>query len=64
MPHTQEPMQQFTEETLSEAVLDSGAISTVCRKMWIDCYEEMLSDEDRLKLSKEPSSTNFKFGDG
>ena len=53
-----------TGETLSAAVLDSGATSTVCRKTWINCYEETLSDEDRLKVRNEPNSTNFKFGDG
>ena len=57
-------MQQFTGETLSAAVLDSGATSTVYGKTWIDCYEETLSDENRLKVTKEASSTNFKFGDG
>ena len=57
-------MQQFTGYTLSAAVLDSGATSTACGKTWIDFYEETLSDEDRLKVTKEPSSTNFKFGDG
>ena len=46
------------------AVLDSGATGTVSRKTWIDCCKEMLSDEDWLKVTKEPSSTNFKFGDG
>ena len=61
---TQEFMQQFTGEMLGAAVLDSGATSTVCRKTWINCYEETLSDEDRLKVRKEPNSTNFKFGDG
>ena len=35
--HALESMQQFTGETLSAAVLDSGATSTVCRKTWIDC---------------------------
>ena len=64
MLHTQKSLQQVTGETLSAAVLDSGATSTVCRKMWIDCYKETLSDEDRLKVTKEASSTNFKFGDG
>ena len=37
--HTQEFMQQFTGETLSMAMLDSGATSTVCGNTWIDCYE-------------------------
>ena len=62
--HTQESTQQFTGETLSAAVLESGASSTVCGKTWIDCYEVTLSDEDRVKVTKEPSSTNFKFGNG
>ena len=57
-------MRQFTEETLRVTLLDSGATSTVFGKTWIDCYEGTLSDEDRLKVTKEPSSTNFKFGDG
>ena len=64
MLHIQESMSHFTGETLSAAVLDSGATRTVCRKMWIDCYEEMLSGKVRLKVMKEPSSKNFKFGDG
>ena len=53
MLHTQESVQQFTGETLSPAVLDSGATSTVCGKTWIDCYEETLSDEDRLKVKSQ-----------
>ena len=55
--HTQEFMQQSTGETLSTAVLDSRAASTVCGKTWKD--EETLSDEDRLEVTKEPSSMNF-----
>ena len=27
-------------------------------EMWNDCYEETLSDEDQLKVTKEPGSTN------
>ena len=34
------------------------------QKDMVNCYEETLSDEDRLKVRKEPNSTNFKFGDG
>ena len=57
-------MHQFTGETLSAAALDSGATSSVRGKTWIDCYEETLSDEDQLKVTKASSSRNFKFGDG
>ena len=64
MLNTQKFMQQFTGKTLSVVVLDSGATSTVCGKTWIDCYKETLSDEDRLKVTKESSSMNFKFVDG
>ena len=56
MLHTQEFMQQFTGEMLSAAVLGSGVTSTICGKMWIDCYKETFSDEDQLKVMKEPSS--------
>ena len=49
---------------LSVTVLDSGATSTVCGKIWIDSFEEMLSDEDPLKVMKEPNSMIFIFGDG
>ena len=52
MLHTQEFMQQFTGEMLSAAVLDSSVTSTICGKMWIDCYKEMFSDEDQLKVMK------------
>ena len=45
-------------------VLDSGATCTVSEKTWIDCNKETLSDEERLKVKKERSSMNFKFGDG
>ena len=62
--HTQEFMHQFTGETLSAAALDSCATSSVLGKTWIDCYEETLSDEDQLKVTKASSSRNFKFGDG
>ena len=61
---TQEFMQHFIGETLSATVLGSGATSSICGKTWIDFYEETLSDEGRLEVTKEPSTTNFKFGDG
>ena len=37
----------FVGETLSCAVLDSGCTRTVCGKVWLNCYLDTLSDDDK-----------------
>ena len=57
-------MNHIIGETLNTAVLDSGCSKMVCGQLWLDCYIESLSEEDRNQLQEEESSTRFKFRDG
>ena len=52
----------FLDETLSSAVLDSGASGTVCGTKWYKCFLETLTDTQK-RIVKEGVRT-FKFGDG
>ena len=56
-------MQTFIGETLSMAVMDSGCTKTVCGEVWLNCYLETRSDEDKKLLHVEDSNSVFKFGD-
>ena len=57
-------MKVFVAESLSAAILDSGASSTVCGKVWVDCYMEGLSSHDQNLVICSDSSNCFKFGSG
>ena len=54
----------FLGETLSSAVLDSGASSTVCGTKWYKCFLETLTDAQKKKIVKNKGVRTFKFGDG
>ena len=54
----------FTGETFNSAILDSGCSTTVCGKIWYDCYVDSLTDEQCKDIKEEESSTRFRFGDG
>ena len=54
----------FVSESLSAAVLDSAATSTVAGKTWMDCYIDSLPEEKQTKISYSKSQTMFKFGSG
>ena len=51
-------------ETINTAILDSGCTETVCGAVWLDCYLNSLSTEDKQLVKTEDSSTKFKFGSG
>ena len=57
-------MENFVGETLSCAVLDSGCTRTVCGKVWLNCYLDTLTDDEKKCIKEESSKTSFKFGDG
>ena len=59
-----EQINQFVDETLNAAVLDSGCTRTICGKLWLGCYIDSFSKEDSKLIEERPSSTRFKFGDG
>ena len=51
-------------ETINTAVLDCGAVKTVCGSTWLQQYMNTLSEEDRRKVTYSPSNNIFKFGCG
>ena len=52
-------------ETCCSAVLDSGASSTVCGRLWFNEYLKCLSKEDtHEEVLLEESSKPFQFGNG
>ena len=57
-------LQILLSETLSSAVLDSGASSTVCGTQWFTEYTDSLSAQDKSKVTYEDYSKPFRFGDG
>ena len=57
-------MKTFVAESMSAAILDSGASSTVCGKTWMECYVDGLPAENREKVVYKPSLNSFKFGSG
>ncbi|CAF2215355.1 unnamed protein product [Rotaria magnacalcarata] len=52
------------DETLGMAILDSGCSRSVCGELWLQCYLDALTDEDKGKVVTVPSKSVFKFGDG
>ena len=54
----------FVSESLSTAVLDSVATSTVDGKTWMDCYIDSLSEANQTKISYSKSQNMFQFGSG
>ena len=57
-------LQSLLSETWCPAVLDSGATSTVCGKVWFDEYFKRLPSEQQSKSTYTRSSKSFRFGDG
>ena len=57
-------MKIFVAESLSAAILDSGASSTVSGEVWIDSYIEGLSSPEQDLVTYSDSSCSFKFGSG
>ena len=50
-------------ETFNKALLDCGCTRTVCGLVWLICYLQSLTKDDLKKVTEEPSSCKFKFGD-
>lgn len=61
---TEDSMRSFVSETLSSAILDSGATTTVSGKTWTDCYIDGLSSRKQEQVVYTDSSKAFKFGCG
>ena len=57
-------MKIFVSESISAAVLDSAATSTVAGKTWMDCYIDSLPEEKQTEISCSKSQNMFKFGSG
>ena len=60
----QDCMKIFVSESISAAVLDSAATSTVAGKTWMDCYIDSLPEEKQTEISSSKSQNMFKFGSG
>ena len=56
-------LQSLLSETWCSAVLDLGATSTVCGKVWFDEYFKSLPSEQQRKITFTRSQP-FSFGDG
>ena len=54
----------LTYEARNATVLDSACTSTVAGTVWVDCFIDSLSDEEKSKVIRRPSSKLFKFGGG
>ena len=49
-------------ESLSSAVIDSGAPETVCGIEWVKDFMNKLSDHEKKQVIKTPSHRSYKFG--
>ena len=57
-------MKAFVGESLNTAILDSGCTKNVCGSVWLDCYIDSLSEEEKELITVEKSMTKFRFGSG
>ena len=51
-------------ETRNKALIDTGATSTVCGKIWLDGFIDSLTEMQKKKVQFVSDSKNFRFGDG
>ena len=49
---------------LNWAILDSGCLSNVSGKMWVECYLECLDSSMKSKVKRGKSTNKYKFGGG
>ena len=61
---TNEAMKTFVAESMSGAIIDSGATATVSGSVWIDCYLGSLSASEKDKVLYTNSTKLFRFGSG
>ena len=52
------------QETINHGLLDCGATKTVAGSLWLDIYQQSLSEADKEHVAKYKSEVKFKFGDG
>jgi hypothetical protein len=57
-------MQQFVGETIGCAVIDSGCSKTVAGKQWVECYLDLLDEDDQHRVIRQKSLEFFTFGKG
>ena len=61
---TEQEFKTFVAEASVSAILDSGASANVAGKVWFTNYLASLSTADHKSITKQKSSSNFKFGSG
>ena len=49
---------------MNTANLDSGCRKNVCGSVWLDCYIDSLSEEEKESITVEKSMTKFRFRSG
>ena len=57
-------VENFSDETLSYAILDSGCTKNVCGNVWLQCYLDILNESDKSSAQEQESNSKFRFGDG
>ena len=50
-------------ETANKAIIDTGAVSTVCGRAWYEKFWKSLSDKERKEVKTEHCEKTFLFGD-
>lgn len=53
----------FLGESLSSAVIDSGAPDTVTGTAWLEDFMNKLTDEEKMLVTRKSSHKSYKFGD-
>lgn len=64
LPDCEEELVFLTGEATNQALLDTGACTTVCGKEWFQVFEQSLSSEEKEKIVTSACQRLFKFGDG
>ena len=62
--NSEERMSRLLSESLGMAVLDTGCSRTVVGKVWLNEYEETLTEDEKALIETSSSDTSFVFGDG
>ena len=58
-----EHWRELLGETANKALIDTGAVSTVCGRAWFENFWKSLSDEERREVRTEECNKTFLFGD-
>ena len=54
----------FLNETLGSALIDSGCTSSVCGEFWLKAYIDSLSSKEKEEITYHSSNRWFIFGNG